>query len=146
MSSVGFDPDFELDGEVDIDAALADAPELIYLVGPIGTPRTEAERQTLQERAAYAAYVEGQLVARGYLVHNPYSSTSCDSNFTSIPLGVWLATGALWVQRCDRLCLLRGWDQSTGCALELTLARAWGKAVSVWEDSVGLAEYPGQGA
>jgi len=139
---MGEDTDFEVFGEVDDNGDIQPTrPELIYLSGPFGLPKTKREREQLEARAAYAAHVEGLIVAEGYLVHNPYSSTCCDSNH-DIPLGVWYAYGARWVQRCDAICMLPGWDESTGCALELTLARAWGKGVYCWQDSVGMVEYP----
>jgi len=138
--------DFEVYGEVDDDGEIQPTrPELIYIIGPIGMPKTKRDREQLEAQIAYAGHVEGQIVKAGYLVHSPYSSACCNSNFTDIPVGVWYAHGARWVQRCDAICMLPGWDESTGCALELTLARAWGKGVYCWQDSVGMVAYPPPG-
>jgi hypothetical protein len=128
----------------DYEAELDDI-EVIYLAGPIGLPKTKADRQQLNQRIAYSAFVQGALIqGSGYrVVINPYASCCYADNFT-MDRELWIAQGVyLAGVVADAICMLPGWESSDGCQRELAAAAAAGKRCYMWDEDRGLVRLQG---
>ncbi len=116
----------------------------MFLSGPIGNPQTPTEKGRLYERAALAAMVQGQLLDLGWFCHNPYGAVHYGPNFRK-DSALWLQSGFVFLDDCDAICLLPGWENAVGCCAEYLRAKENCMAVYTWEGGELTLRHPAPG-
>lgn len=111
-------------------------------VAYISGPMTHAP--DLGEAVAIAAKVNGRLVDMGFYVYNPYGSC-LHASCWAVPHDKWLENDFYWIEMCDAIVMLPGWEDSDGCKQECVHALELGLDIMVWDDAVGKVNMLAEG-
>jgi len=98
---------------------------MIYVAGPYRA-KTEARKV---ENVWHATRVSVRLWELGWAVFSPINNTAYFDVFSSLPDGVWLKGALRFLEFCDAIIMLRGWEQSNGAKRELEVATERGLMV-----------------
>lgn len=111
----------------------------VYIVGPLSGSAYE-----LHCNISQAATVALEYYKKGYAVFCPHLQTQHyhGEPKNPIPLNVnnevkyedWLASDIYWLEKCDEVVFLPGWEKSKGASIEHIVAKALGKEITYWGD------------
>lgn len=102
-----------------------------YIAGPY-TASNPAEKDGNMHRAAEAAFYYH---ARGFAVYCPHLQTSyIDRHFNKgeVDYEDWMVNDIYWLEKCDIVVFLPGWESSRGASIEHMVAKGLGKAIQYY--------------
>ena len=102
----------------------------VYIAGPYTAPNRELEDANIDQAAVVAA----EYMRKGYAVFCPHTmSAHLDREHNEdgmLQHKDWLRNDVYWLQFCDAIHLLPGWDESEGAKFEYQVARLIG--LKIW--------------
>lgn len=106
----------------------------IYISGQI----TGAD---LTVQISRSGFLQAWLVARRWLVYNPFASCTHDACHI-ITHEEWIDHDKEWIRLCDALVMLPGWESSIGVNMELEFAQGLKLDIYTWQND--LMPYTGK--
>ena len=108
-----------------------------YIAGPLTAEAPEKENENIRK----AERVDKLYYEQGYAVYCPHTQTFTD---TTVTYEQWMANDLYWLEKCDAVAFLPGWENSKGASIEHMVAKALGKEIKYWGDAerVRLPEIP----
>ena len=104
-----------------------------YIAGPY-TADTKEQVDKHIDRAAEAASYYYKM---GYAVYCPHLQTSyIDQHYNQgeeLEYNDWMRNDIYWLEKCDVIVFLPGWEKSKGAKIERLIAEAMGKSILEWE-------------
>ena len=97
---------------------------IVYLAGPL-TPTVE---RTLEQNVQAAVDVFLSLAHEGVHAFCPHLTALAQGAF-DVPYERWMEMDFAFLERCDVVLMLEGWERSPGARRERDLAEALGKRV-----------------
>lgn len=104
---------------------------LIYIAGPYRA-KTDYEKA---ENIWHAIKASIRLWQLGWFCFCPHANTAHFDVYSSLPPEVYLKGGLAFLEKCDAIFMLKGWEGSIGAKLELELAVELNKEVYYEKDS-----------
>ena len=105
----------------------------IYIAGPYTAPTADEQGKNI-ERARDAA---AELYRKGHVPFSPHTMTAWfDHSYPDIPRKHYLETDLEWLELCDAILMLPGWQLSNGACAEHKLAESLGLQIFYSLDEV----------
>ena len=98
---------------------------LIYIAGPY----SDREGYKVTENIWHACRVAVRLWELGWYVFTPHLNTAHFEIYSSLPKEVYLEGDLKFLEMCDCVMMLKGWEQSAGAKRELEVAIEKGLSV-----------------
>ena len=92
--------------------------QIIYVAGPYRAKTDSGQAENI----LHAQRVALRLWELGYIVFTPHLNTANFNWFSSLPDEVWLNGGLKFLEFCEAIFLLKGWEASDGAKRELEVA------------------------
>jgi len=104
-----------------------------YIAGPYTADTKEQVDKHIDRAAEAASYY----YKRGYAVYCPHLQTSyIDRHYNQgeeLEYNDWMRNDIYWLEKCDVIVFLPGWEKSKGAKIERLIAEAMGKSILEWE-------------
>lgn len=114
----------------------------VYIAGPYAA-KTECQKRKNIDQARDAA---AELYRKGWAPFCPHTMTAhFEFIFPDIEKKTYLETDLAWLECCDAIYLLKGWQDSPGARAEYAAAQKLGLAVYWWSGGVPVAKPPEAG-
>ena len=111
-----------------------DEIKVAYISGPM------SGIDDLPVKVRQASQVQAYLTIMGYYTYNPYASCMHPACW-DVPKVLWMENDLFWIEGCDTIVMLPGWENQLGCLEEIELAQRLNLTILLWDADMEEA-YP----